>query len=116
MDANTQRLRCAPTSGGLGSRCDGSNVRERMVSLVCVVILFWAGVFYVTLAAQGVSIADFLWGQRTALPADLGRWVDVGVGDDGRIRQERRLLPTGHGDPSCLILQVRFVDPASGEI
>jgi hypothetical protein len=87
-----------------------------MVPLVCVVVLFWLGVFYVALAAQGISAADFLWGRRVPLPTHLGRWVDVGVGVDGRMRQERRLLPGGQGDPSCLILQVRFLDPKTGEI
>ena len=87
-----------------------------MLPLVCVVVLFWVGIFVVAFAAQGSSIADFLLGRRPPLPSDLGRWIDVGVQNDGRMRQERRLLPGGRGDPSCLILQVRFVDLDSGEI
>lgn len=86
------------------------------VPLVIVVVLFWVIVFYVIFTAQGLSVSDLLLGRKAPLPQDLGQWVETGVDDSGRLRQERRLRPGGMADPSFLTLQVRWVDARTGEI
>ncbi|HXS15976.1 MAG TPA: hypothetical protein VN764_02245 [Polyangiaceae bacterium] len=86
------------------------------VPLVLVVVLFWTGVFCVTLIALGSSASDLLWGRKAPLPEDLGQWIEAGVDGSGRVRQERRLRPGDAADPSFLILQVRWVDARTGEI
>jgi len=88
-----------------------------MVAVVAMALLFWTCVFAAYFASRGVSPLDFFLGAREPYDRALSQWRSTG-GDapNGWLREERYLLPDGHANASHLEHQVRYRDPASGEI
>jgi hypothetical protein len=85
--------------------------------VIVVALLFWVCVFAVYFTSAGITPTEFFFGRFEPLPADLGSWKRLGAdAPSGLEREERRLLPEGRRESSYLLLQVRYRDPATGEI
>lgn len=80
-------------------------------------LLFWACVFVVFFASQGMTASEFVFGKFEPLPGHLGQWVEHGVDvQSGLLREKRVLLPPGRPQAGELLVQVRYRDPATRAI
>jgi len=87
------------------------------VPVVLAALLFWAAVFMIFVASQGVSPVEFFLGRYEPLPQDLGTWRKTGNDEQtGLLREERLLLPNGNAKAGHLVRQVRHRDPATRAI
>jgi hypothetical protein len=80
-------------------------------------LLFWAAVFTVYFAMQGMTPLEFLLGRYEPLPPGLGTWSELGVdATTGWLKEERLLLPGGAASARYLLHQSRYRNPATGAI
>jgi hypothetical protein len=80
-------------------------------------LLFWAAVFTVYLAVQGMTPLEFLLGRYEPLPSGLGTWSELGVDETtGWLKEERLLLPGGAPSARYLLHQIRYRNPETDAI
>jgi hypothetical protein len=80
------------------------------VSLVVFsALVFWACVFGIYFASQGLTPSEFFLGRYEPLPNDLGDWKETSSASD-LIREERFVVPESGASKGRLLHQVRYRD------
>jgi hypothetical protein len=86
------------------------------VPVVAVALLFWVCVFMVYFVSAQTTPLEFFLGRYEDPPASLGMWQQVGIEQDGLVREERYLLPGGRANAGSLVRQARCRNPTTGAI
>ena len=88
-----------------------------MVAVVFAALLFWACLFAIYFAAQGISPIELFLGALEPYDSRLGQWQTTGSDpQSGLTREQRLLLPDDRQRSPYLVRQVRYRDATTAEI
>jgi hypothetical protein len=90
---------------------------------VFIAVAFWAAVFMIFFAAQGLTPGEFFFGRYEPPPPDLGEWKETATAaglappaEVELVHEERLLLPEGRTGAGYFLHQARYRDPVTRAI